>query len=326
MHILIVNHSFLPAVKYGGTERVIWWLGKALVAQGHKVSYLVSKGSHCTFANVLLYNESVPFNTLVPADVDVVHLNHCVNEVPTKPYIFTVHGNANHQQELDINSVFVSADHAARYGSTVYVHNSIDPDDYGKPDFEHKANYIHFLGDAAWRVKNVVGAIKVASMANIPLKVLGGVRFNFNQGLRFTFNRNVRFKGMVGGHKKNELLKRSSAMLFPVRWSEPFGLAIIESLYFGCPVFGTPYGSLPELVPAQVGFLSNKSSELAAALQNRASYSSVYCHQYVMDNFTSRHMMAAYMQLYEKVLSGKTLNQKSPALLEVQAQKFLYFD
>ena len=41
-----------------------------------------------------------------------------------------------------------------------------------------------------------------------------------------------------------------------MRWHEPFGIALIEALYFGCPVFGTPYGSLPEIVEEGVqGFL-----------------------------------------------------------------------
>ena len=46
----------------------------------------------------------------------------------------------------------------------------------------------------------------------------------------------------------SSLLNASRGLIFPVRWHEPFGLAVIESLYFGCPVFATPYGALPELV------------------------------------------------------------------------------
>ncbi len=52
MHILIVNGTPIPALRYGGTERVIWDLGKALVAAGHRVSYLVPAGSSCPFAPV----------------------------------------------------------------------------------------------------------------------------------------------------------------------------------------------------------------------------------------------------------------------------------
>jgi len=326
MHILIVHNSFLPALKYGGIERAIWWLGKRLVAEGHKVSYLVSKGSYCPFADVHVYDTTVPFNTLIPPGVDVVHLSTGTNEMPLKPYIAMVQTNMDHQLPLNLNTVFVSANHAARYGSSVFVHNGLDPEDYGTPDFAGKKKYIHFLGDAAWRVKNVTGAIKVAAMAKIPLRVIGGVRFNFNQGIRLSFNPKTRFEGMKGGAEKNELLKNSAAMLFPVRWHEPFGIAIIESLYFGCPVFGTPYGSLPEIVIPGVGFLSNKSKELAAALQHIGDYDRRHCHNYVMENFTATKMAAGYMQLYQKVLEGKTLNAVAPQLVTLPKEKFLYFN
>lgn len=32
MHITIVQKSILPVLKYGGTERVIWYLAKELIS------------------------------------------------------------------------------------------------------------------------------------------------------------------------------------------------------------------------------------------------------------------------------------------------------
>jgi glycosyltransferase involved in cell wall biosynthesis len=327
MHILIVNNTSIPVHKYGGTERVIWWLGKALVKAGHQVSYLVAPGSSCDFANVYTYNESVPFNTLIPAGIDVVHLNHHVNEIPNTPYIQTMHGNLNHAMELDRNTVFVSKNHADRFGSDCYVHNGIDPSDYGSPILNTDAvkNYFHFLGDAAWRVKNVKGAIRISKLAHQKLRVVGGVRFNFNQGIRLSFDTHVRFDGMQGGAEKNEIIKYSKGLIFPVRWHEPFGLALIESLYFGCPVFGTPYGSLPEIIIPEVGYLTTTASGLADAVGNINSYSRKTCHEYVMDNFTHIQMSASYVRLYEKVLNGEKLNPKAPIIQSIQHEKFLPF-
>ncbi|MFY7965918.1 MAG: glycosyltransferase family 4 protein [Chitinophagaceae bacterium] len=326
MNILIVNNTIIPAPKYGGTERVIWWLGKELVKLGHKVTYLVAQGSTCPFAKVIFYNAAVSLNKQIPTEIDVVHLNCGTNELPIKPFIYTMHGNVNMQSQFDKNTVFVSKNHAARFGSNIYVHNGLDPDDYGKPNFTNKKNYIHFLGDAAWRVKNVKGAIHIASKAKIPLKVLGGVRFNFNQGIRLTFNSNTQFYGMVGGSLKNNLLSQSKGMLFPILWNEPFGIAITESLYFGCPIFATPYGSLPEIVNSEVGFLSNKSVELAEAIKNIGKYNPQHCHQYAMEYFASTKMASSYLNLYEKVLNGNTLNETNPCLIEVQREKFLAFE
>ena len=326
MHVCIVNNSVIPALKYGGTERVIWWLGRHLVKRGHKVTYIVAKGSTCPFAEIIEYNASVPFNTLVPASADVLHLLHEVNEKSTKPYIVTMQGNLNQQYPLDINTVFVSRNHAGRFGSSSFVYNSIDPDDYGMPDFDNKRNYIHFLADAAWRIKNVRGAISIARKAHVPLHVVGGYRFNFNMGIRLTFDPNTRFHGMKGGSEKNGILNGSKGLLFPVLWHEPFGVAIIESLYFGCPVIGTPYGSLPELVPENVGFLSAKKTALVEAVKNIDIYDRRVCHEHVMEHYTAEVMTEKYIKLYEQVLNGNTLNKVAPVLIQIQQEKFLAFE
>ncbi len=126
--------------------------------------------------------------------------------------------------------------------------------------------------------------------------------------------------------QKNRLLDASKGFLFPVRWHEPFGIAIIESLYFGCPVFATPYGSLPEIVTEEFGFLSNKSSELIDAIRNIDQFNAKKCYQYVLDHFTNVQMTNEYIKLYEKVLNGESLNQQHPKLINQQTQKFLDFD
>jgi len=326
MHILIVNNTSIPVQQYGGTERVIWWLGKELVKRGHQVSYLVGPGSYCDFATgVHTLNHTIPFNQQIPQGVDLVHLNCKVNEQPNIPYIFTLHGNTNDQNPMDINTVFVSKNHASRYGSASYVHNGIDPADYGDPGLNQKRNYFHFLGDGAWRVKNLRGAIKIAQNAKIKFRVIGGKRFNFNQGIRLTFDPRIQFEGLIGGVAKNNLLKGSIGLIFPVLWNEPFGLSIVESLYFGCPVFGTPYGSLKEIIQPIIGLTSNSLSRLVEAVQNADQFDPKICHEYVMENFTSIQMTNAYLSKYETVLSGHQLNDTAPTLKTVQTEKFLPF-
>ncbi|MDR6942636.1 glycosyltransferase [Mucilaginibacter pocheonensis] len=322
MKILIVNNTQIPAAKYGGTERVIWWLGKELNRLGHEITYLVAPGSECPFAKVLVYDPTVDMNQQVPGDVDVVHFHFQVNGFTKKPYLINVHNNPGYGQFLDKNSVFVSADHATRHGSSVFVHHGLDPDDYPRPDLKKDRTHTHFLAKAAWRVKNVKGAIDVATKSGNKLIVLGGSRLNLKMGLRFTWHLNVRFKGMVDNVQKSTVLNSSKALLFPVLWNEPFGLAIIESLYFGCPVFGTPYGSLPELVSPDVGLLSNSRQVLSNGLKAVGQFNTQLCHDYAVDNFTVQKMAQKYLMLYQEVLNGKTLNAVNPTLLET-APKYL---
>jgi glycosyltransferase involved in cell wall biosynthesis len=325
MHVLIVNNSVIPALRYGGTERVIWYLGKELVKMGHRVSYLVAKGSQCDFGDVYVLDDTRPVIRQLPGGIDVVHFNNNPPEEPVDiPYIVTIHGNSSTDVEFDVNTVFVSKDHAWRYGSSSFVYNGLDWDDYGDPGLGSVRDYFHFLGHAAWRVKNVKGAIDVVtSVPNEKLAVLGGTRLNVKMGFRFTWSPCVKFYGMVGGEEKLSLLRGSKGLVFPVRWNEPFGLALTESLYFGCPVLGTPYGSLPEIVREDVGFLSNKAHELAEAVKNIGSYSRVRCHEYARDMFNSKIMAMAYLDKYNEVLSGKSLNAAPPKLKQRPTEKFL---
>ncbi|MFC0185884.1 Glycosyl transferases group 1 [Pseudarcicella hirudinis] len=317
MNILICQNSVLPALKYGGTERLIWWLGKQLSQMGHKVSFLAAKGSTCPFAEVLEFQENVSIDEQIPDYIDVVHLNNEPDQPLKKPYIVTIHGNRNNFEEFDLNSVFVSKNHANRYQSEAFVYNGIDLDEYRISDFNKKRTHTHFLAKAAWRLKNVKGAIELAKRSHNKLVVLGGTRLNFKMGFRFTPDLHVRFYGMVGGDQKLNLLSTSKALIFPVLWHEPFGLAIIESLVTGSAVFGTPYGSLPELVPEEVGFLSNSKAELVNQLMDLDRFKPEICREYASDNFSINQTAMAYLSCYEKVLNGRTINSKPPKALEI---------
>jgi glycosyltransferase involved in cell wall biosynthesis len=326
MKILIVNDTLIPVKLYGGTERVIWYLGKELVKLGHEVTYLVKQGSTCDFAKIIHIDENNDIINQIPNDIHFVHFNFAPVNLHNlkKPYLITIHGNTNDLNMFDLNAVFVSSNHASRYGSSSFVHNGLDWDEYTKPNLSQERKYFHFLGKAAWRVKNVKGAIEVIKNTKAEhLKVLGGTRFNIKMGLRFTFSPRISFSGMVGGSEKDMLLNGSKGLIFPVRWHEPFGLAIIESLYYGCPVFGTPYGSIPEIVKSDFGYCSNEIEKLTNAIENYHLYNPKHCHEYALTEFSSKKMALAYLEKYERILSNETLNAVAPQLKELQTQKFL---
>ncbi len=315
MNICIVINSVIPVSGYGGTQRVMWSLGKALTVMGHQVSFLVRKGSACPFAQVYPIDTQKEIGKQIPSQTDIIHFNDRVPEPASslpKPWVVTYHGNKL-CGEPDRNAIFVSRNHAQRFGSDSFVYNGLDWDDYGAFYKGAVRSDFHFLAKAAWRIKNVRGAIDLikALPTNDKLIVLGGYRFNFKMGFRFTFTPRVRFKGMVGGEEKQKYLQHSKGLIFPVLWDEPFGLAVIESLYYGAPVFATPYGSLPELVTPEVGFLTNKQSDMIAHMLN-PHFSPERCHQYAADVFNAQVMATAYLKKYEIVLSGGKLNATFP--------------
>lgn len=329
MNILIIKAtSVIPAFKYGGTERVIWSLGKALTSMGHRVTFMVKAGSFCEFANIIHYDPDEKIENQIPESIDVVHFHDdLANKNIKTPYITTLHGTLNKGLKLDQNTVFISENHAQRHGGEVYVHNGLDWDEYDSPILDNQRNGFHFLGKAAWRRKNVAGAIDIIKHCNNErLTVLGGHRLNIKMGFRLTLSSKISFKGMVGGEDKYSALNTSKGLIFPVLWHEPFGLAIIESLYYGCPIFGTEYGSLPELVPNDVGFLSNNSKKLQQAILNADSYDRSVCHSLAVDKFNHLVMAEGYLKLYEQVLSGKKLHIEVPVVKYGALEQIMKWD
>lgn len=316
MNIVIVHNSQIPVITYGGIERVIWYLAEELVMMGHKITFLVKKGSHCPFAEIIYYDFKKSINEQIPEHTDIVHLHFQPNEKIDFPYLITIHGNLPENTVFFPNTNFVSKNHAIRYNADAFVYNGLNWDEYGIPDLMNAKNYVHFLGKAAWRIKNVKGAIKLAHSNKTEIKILGGTRVNVKMGFRFSFSQYAKFYGMVETEKRNAILKHSKALVFPVLWHEPFGLAIIESLYFGCPVIGTKNGSLPEIVTDEFGFLSNSLAELSKVFQDINSFDRKRCNEYVIDKFSSKRMAENYLKFYLLILNGEKINKGTPCYNE----------
>jgi len=306
MKVLIIHNTCIPVKGYGGVERIIWWMGKELCRLGHKVVYLVPEGSECPFADILVFESDRPINDQIPNDVDIVHLCFQTKEKVNKPYLMMYQYYYHPEEKFDVNTVFISKNQAERNRSTTYVYNGIDPDEYGPVDFDAQRRHLLFLGYAKRPEKNLKDCLKIARKTKNVLAVVGG------KDKWYRRRPWVRYKGIIGGAEKNKVLQSSKALLFPVRWHEPFGIAIIEALYFGCPVIGSRYGALVELVPDDVGFLSNVVSELIEAVKNLNQFDPKRCHEYVCDQFTVKHMTDNYLKLYEKVLAGENLNPTEP--------------
>ena len=314
MNIVLICNARLPVFAYGGTERVVWDLAKALSEMGHRVHLLAAEGTTCPFAEVSFIDSRRSLKLQIPKNVDLVHFHNRPDfdpDIDFLPYLYTQHGNETAPHQMPINSVFVSENHARRFGVDQFVHNGLDWSTYGPVELARPRKWFHFLGNAAWKVKNLRGAMQVARDAGEMLAVLGGYRLNFKRGFRLTLSPRVKFFGMVGGQEKIDLLSVSRGLIFPVTWDEPFGLAVIESLYFGCPVFASSRGSLPELVTGDTGFLSNDLAELASAVRERR-FDTEACHERAKSYFSAHRMATDYLLKYQQVMSGSSPTHNRP--------------
>jgi glycosyltransferase involved in cell wall biosynthesis len=314
LNIVLICNARLPVFAYGGTERVVWDLANALSGMGHRVHLLAAEGTTCSFAEVSFIDPRRSLKLQIPNNIDIVHFHNRPDfdpDVDFLPYLYTQHGNETAPRDMPINSVFVSENHAIRFGADQFVHTGLDWSSYGPVELARPRKWLHFLGNAAWKVKNLRGAMEVARDADEILAVLGGYRLNFKRGFRLTLSPRVKFFGMVGGQQKIDLLSVSRGLVFPVIWDEPFGLAVIESLYFGCPVFASSRGSLPELVTGDTGFLSNDLAELASAIRERR-FDAAACHEHARSRFSAHRMASDYLLKYQQVVSGTPLTHNRP--------------
>lgn len=311
MRIALCHQALIPPLKYGGTERIVYWLARALGKLGHQVTLVAKEGSQVEGARFIAARDGVSWDELVPPDVDLLHLWASPAQPPRRPFVVTIEGNGQPGERFHANTLFISKKHAQNHGATQFVFNGIDVDAYRcSPE---RDDYAVFLAKASWSVKNLRGAIEVARTAGIRLEVMGSRDWPLGLHRALPAIRGVRYRGMVGDAEKREVLSRARALVFPVRWHEPFGIAITEALASGCFVVGTPYGSLPELVTPEVGVLSANAGELARALKNPGRFSPERCRKRVAEGLSDLDMARAYLGYYEKVLAtGRIGNAQEP--------------
>lgn len=118
----------------------------------------------------------------------------------------------------------------------------------------------------------------------------------------------VRWVGTVQGEERDRLLAGSSAQLCPLRWDEPGGTGVVESLALGTPVVGYARGCLPELLDAgRTGHLVAPEDEDALAgflaVRGETTLDRAACRAAAARRHTPEVMARAYLDLYGQVLA-----------------------
>src|SRR5262249_40452530 len=125
----------------------------------------------------------------------------------------------------------------------------------------------------------------------------------------------VEFVGEVGGRDKDEFLGNAAALLFPIDWSEPFGLVMIEALACGTPVIGWRNGSVPEIVEHGVtGFVVESIAEAVEAVRLIREIGRARCRREVEQRFDSRRMALEYVEAYRQLMESAGVREDRVAL------------
>src|SRR4051794_19647123 len=106
MHIVIYHDALIPPRKYGGTERIVFWLAKALVSLGQQVTLIAKEGSSVPGVQVIPCSKDPesPWTRLIPKDADILHLWATPHPLPTQPFLVTIEGNGRQGESFHANT------------------------------------------------------------------------------------------------------------------------------------------------------------------------------------------------------------------------------
>jgi glycosyltransferase involved in cell wall biosynthesis len=330
----------VPPRLYGGTERVVSYLTEELVRLGHDVT-LFASGDSATSARLLpgfprslrlagRVGDEASIHLAMLKQVyalrhqfDVVHLH--IDDWHLRDaslfdlvHLTTVHGRLDLDERLqtfapyrnDLALTSISEAQRAPLGRANWmgtVHHGLPPD-LCQPSYE-PGHYLVFLGRVSPE-KRVDRAIDIAGAFGMRLKIAAKVDDfdrEYHASIRHKFESPwVDFVGEVNETEKNELLRHAYALLFPIDWPEPFGLAMIEAMSCGTPVVAWSHGSIPEIVDdGLTGFIVDSEEGAVRALGQIPKLDRRRVAKIARQRFGVRRMALDYIRLYERCLRAR---------------------
>jgi len=154
--------------------------------------------------------------------------------------------------------------------------------------------------------KNQKDAILASQKAGIPLVLAGKIRdseYFLNEIKPHIDGDSIQYVGELNFEEKMRLYREASVFLFPVKWSEPFGLVAIEALACGTPVIAYPNGGPSEIVrDGYNGFLVKNTDEMALRIQEIGSIKREDCRNDVEERFDEVTVGNQYFEALKKVM------------------------
>ena len=330
----------VPPSSYGGIELVVAQIADGLAARGHQVTLFASGGSRTLGKLVSPLPEPPPLEDIgdvwddayhslrsyLAADgSDVVHdhstaVGSAVAAVAGRDVavVHTVHGElhdrARRHYRLIHEAVHLVAISEAQRRQAPdlrwagVVHNSIDLDAH--PEGTAKEDFVLFVGRTS-PDKGPEVAIEVARRAGVRLlmvvkRAAPEEREHWDRHLAPLLDGDVEVLEDVPQEEKIELFGRARATLFPIRWEEPFGLVMIESMACGTPVLAFPRGAAPEVVCQGVtGFLCEDADDMVRSLGRVDELAPDRCRAWVKERFSTDSMVAGYERLFRSIVSKR---------------------
>jgi glycosyltransferase involved in cell wall biosynthesis len=185
------------------------------------------------------------------------------------------------------------------------VHNAVDVRSY--PLGSAKGEDLLFLG-RMHPDKGLPTAIEIARRAGRHLIIAAKcsdeaeIRY-FEEEIEPLLGDDTPYVGDVDASEKRALLEHAAALVFPIRWEEPFGLVMIEAMACGTPVIASRRGSVPEVVDHGVtGFVCDGVDQMVRAVKDIRSLDPAAIRNVALERFDAQTMTRGYEAAYRSVL------------------------
>jgi glycosyltransferase involved in cell wall biosynthesis len=168
--------------------------------------------------------------------------------------------------------------------------------------------YLAFIGRISPE-KRPDRAIEIAHRSGIPLKIAAKVdkvdQDYFETVIRPLLDcKDVEFVGEISDAEKAAFLGEAAALVFPIDWPEPFGLAMIEAMANGTPVIGFRCGSVPEVIDDGItGLIVDSVDAAVSAVPRVLAMNRAAVRRRFEERFDAERMASDYLAVYRRFLT-----------------------
>ncbi len=264
-------------------------------------------------------------------EFDCVVFNHFESALPlaklfpTVPIVYILHDYIDEPRRRAIemydspNQYFVSISNNQRrdaadlrYIKTIY--NGINTDDFS---FGQSAeDYLMFSGRIT-PTKGVKEAVQAAIQSGRRLLIAGNLSkqdfWYFDEHIKPFLNDRILYLGLLDKAQLVKYYQKAAALLMPIQWEEPFGLAMAEANACGTPVIAFNRGAAPEvIVNNKTGYIVDNSAEMIMAIQKIDKLKRKDCREHVLRHFTEAMMVDGYENTLMQVIASHASAKKTP--------------
>jgi glycosyltransferase involved in cell wall biosynthesis len=191
------------------------------------------------------------------------------------------------------------------------VHHGLPPD-LLRPTLAPRGGYLAFLGRISPE-KGVDRAIAIARAAGLPLRIAAKVDRVDEEYFRAQIapllaTPGVEYIGEIDDRRKGQFLGDALALLFPINWPEPFGLAQIEAMACATPVLAFRNGAVGEVIDVGVtGHVVDSIEEAIGKLAAVLALDRGGVRRRFEERFSVSRMAGDYLKIYARLVGKRMM-------------------